>query len=66
MRPIGRPQFTDPAAATAHAVLSSATGTAAELAAMRKLAEGADAEARDQIGNLIEAFIVKFGFPGDD
>jgi hypothetical protein len=46
--------------------LSSATGTAAELAAMRKLAEGADAEARDQIGNLIEAFIVKFGFPGDD
>ena len=65
MRPISRPQFTDPAVAAAYAVLSSATGTAADLAAMRQLAKEAKGEARDQIGNLIEAFIVKFGFPGN-
>jgi hypothetical protein len=65
MRTIGKPQFTDPAAAKAYAVLSSATGTAAELSTMRQLAKKAKGEAKDQIGNLIEAFIVKFGIPGN-
>lgn len=65
MRTIGNPQFTDPATAEAYAVLSRATGTASELAAMRTLAEQSKGEAKDQIGNLIEAFIVKFGIPGN-
>ena len=65
MRTIGNPQFTDPATAEAYAVLSRAAGTTAELAAMRQLAKKAKGEAKDQIGNLIEAFIVKFGIPGN-
>lgn len=63
MRPIGRPQFSDPTVTQAYAVLSSATGTAAELDAIRQLAREVKGESKDQIGSLIEAFIVKFGLP---
>jgi hypothetical protein len=66
MRTIGKPQFSNPATAAAHAVLAKAKGTAAELATMRRIAEEAKGEARSQIGSLIEAFIVRFGFPSDD
>jgi len=66
MRTIGKPQFSNPATAAAHEILAKATGTAAELATMRRIAEEAKGEARSQIGSLIEAFIVRFGFPSDD
>lgn len=63
MRTIGQPQFTDATARGAYAVLSTATGTATELAEMRRLADQAKGETKAQINNLIEAFIVEFGFP---
>lgn len=65
MRTIGKPQFNNPQTAEAYAVLSKATGTAPELATLSRMADNATGEAQSQIGDLIEAFIVKFGFPDD-
>jgi hypothetical protein len=66
MKPIGSPQFPNPSTQAAYTVLSNATGTAEDLTLLQDIASKAKGEARSQIGDLIEAFIVRFGFPSDD
>lgn len=64
MKQIGEPlTFGNPVVQEADTLFNNATGTAAELAQLGRLAERVKGVNRQMIGDLTEAFIVKFGFP---
>jgi hypothetical protein len=64
MKQIGEPlTFDNPIVQEADTLFNNATGTAAELAQLIQLGERVTGADRQIIGDLTEAFIVKFGIP---
>lgn len=64
MKQIGEPlTFENPIVQEADTLFNNATGTAAELAQLIRLGNQVQGTDRQIIGDLIEGFVVRFGFP---